>query len=314
MTHEIITPPQSIDIQKSSDDVILTEQKLESSTIEKPEPMPDVEVKDSSTKGSYTLPITKTKKVKEPKVKEPKIKEPKVKEPKVKEPKVKETKVKESKVKEPKVDSEKKSGLFSTLFCHSNRKSKAPVLDLPSVERDLSPNNQLREPHRHDSDPLRIPNTDLPKPDLSLPTYDRPEVNMTTGQTNQTSEFSIPVVDLPDIPNLQLPENNKQPIDSNVDLMKIPNVQLPELLFQPKEQENIQIPELHIKTEKEHLPEIPLVTDIKQEKQIEHLPTVEAGLALSTPVDDMLAIQTDHKSFPIETDYAVKTETVRENK
>jgi hypothetical protein len=268
--------------------------------------MPDVEVKDSSTKGSYTLPTKKTK--------TKKVKEPKVKEPKVKETKVKETKVEETKVKEPKEKAEKKPGLFSNIFRHSDRKSKAPVLDLPSVERDLTANNELREPHRHDSDPLRIPNSDLPKLDISLPSYDRPEVDMTTGQTKQSSEFSIPAVDLPPIPNLQLPDNNKQPIDSNVDLMKIPNVQLPELLFQSNEQEKTHLPEIHIKTEKQNVPHSSLVTDIKQEKQIEHLPTVETGLSLSTRVEDMLAIQTDHKSFPIETDYEIKTESVRQKK
>lgn len=285
--------------------------------------MPNVEIKDSITKGSYTLPTDKTK---TKKVKEPKVKEPKVKEHKVKEPKVKETKVKEPKVKEPKVEGEKKSGLFSNLLCHSARKSKAPALNLPSVERDLSPNNELREPHRHDSDPLRVPTTDLPQPDLSLPTYDRPEVNMTSGQAKQTSEFSVPSVNLPPIPDLQLPIHEQKPIDTNIDLMKVPNVNLPDVQFTSNEQETVKLPELHLKNEKttvleqpqittpkieEKLPELPVLTDIKQEKEVEQLPTIEAGLALASPVDDMLATQTDHKNFPIETDYAIKIDSVR---
>ncbi|CAF1556889.1 unnamed protein product, partial [Adineta steineri] len=190
---------------------------------------------------------------------------------------------------------------------HSDRKSKVPALDLPSVERDLSPNNELRQAHRLESDPLRIPNTNLPKPDVSLPTYNEPEVKMTTGQTKSPStEFSIPAVDLPPIPNLQLPENDKQTIDSNIDLMKIPAVQLPELEFTSNEQNH----EITLNND-EKLPELPLLTNIKQEKEIEHLPTVEAGLVLASPVQDMLDIQTDHKQFPIETDYAINTDSVR---
>lgn len=263
--------------------------------------MPDVDIKDSTTKGSYTLPTkkSKTKKVKEPKVKEPKVKEPKVKEPKVKEPKVK----------APKVKTEKKSGLFSHIFRSSDRQSKAPALDLPAVERDLTPNNELREPHRHDSDPLRIPNTDLPQPDVSLPTYEHLEVNMTSGQKKQSSEFSIPVVDLPPIPNLHLPDNEKQPTDSNIDQMKVPNVNLPELKFTSDEQEPTKLPEIHIKSEKDQfpeqqittkIPELPLITDIKQEKEVEHLPTIETTVA--SPVNDIFDTQIDQKNFPIETD------------
>ncbi len=185
--------------------------------------------------------------------------------------------------KKKKIKTEKKSGLISTLFCHNQRKSKAPALDLPSIERDLSPNNPLRQPHRRDSDPLRIPSTNLPKLDLPLPTYNRPEVNMTTGSTKQSSEFSIPIVDFPSIPNLQLPDVNKQSIDLNSDLMKIPTTQYPAVHYTLNEQENSKLP------------------------QIEQ--TIETGLALASPVDDMLSIQTDHKTFPIETDYAITTKT-----
>ena len=207
-------------------------------------------------------------------------------------------KSKTKKVKEPKVKTEKKPGLFSNIFRHSDRKSKAPALDLPLVERDLTPNNELRPPHRHDSDPLRIPNTDLPKLDFSLPTYDRAEVNMASGRTKESSEFSIPVVDLPPIPNLQLPDNDNQPIDSNIDHMKVPNVELPELEFTSNQL---------LSHNEEKLPEIPLITNIKHE----HLPTIETGLALASPVQDMLDIQTDQKNFPIETDYNIKTDLVR---
>jgi len=280
--------------------------------------MPNVEVKETTTKGSYTLPTEKikTKKIKEPKVKTKKVKEPKVKIEKVKEPKVKTEKVKEpkvetEKVKEPKVETEKKPGLFSNIFRHSERKSKAPALDLPAVERDLTPTNELREPHRHDSDPLRIPNTDLPKPDLPLPTYDRPEVDMSTGQTKQSSEFSIPVVDLPPIPNLHLPENEKQTIDSNIDPMKVPNVNLPELQFTSNELETTKLPEIHIKSEKdeqqitkkieEKLPELPLITDIKQEKEVEHLPIIETDYEIKTDstIPDLPKLSSDETEIPI---------------
>jgi hypothetical protein len=192
-------------------------------------------------------------------------------------------------------ESKKKSSLFSRLFRRSKRKSKVPALDLPSVERDLSPTNQLRSPHRHESDPLHIPSTNLPKLDLPLPTYDRPEVNMTTGSIKQTSEFSIPIVDFPPIPNLKVPEINKQLININFDEMKIPNVQLPDLQSTLNNQENVKLPEIQLKTKTE---QIPVQTIIK------------TGLALSSPVDDMLGIQTDHKNFPIETDYAIKKETI----
>lgn len=220
------------------------EQKIESTI----ETMPNVEVKDSSTKGSYTLPTksSKTKKVKEPKVKEKKVKEPKVKEPKVK--------------------GEKKPGLFSNLFRHSDRSPRAPVLDLPAVERDLSPNNELRAAHRLDSDPLRVPNVDLPTPDIELPTYDKPEVNMATGQTkSSSSEFAIPSVNLPPIPDLHLPGNDDQTVDSTTNLMQIPSIQLPELEFTSNETVS--------------------ATEIKQESQPEQL--------TASPVQETFDIQAD---------------------
>ncbi len=202
--------------------------------------------------------------------------------------------IKKKKSKEPKLPSKKKSSLFSTFFRHSERSAKVPALNLPSVERDLSPNNPLRPPHRHDSDPLRVPLIDLPKLDLPLPAYDRPEVNMTTGHIKQSSEFSIPVVDFPPIPNLKLPEDTKPSIQLNTDDMKAPHVELPDLQFTLTKQENVKLPEIQLNTKTEQ---------IKKE-------TIQAGLALSSPVDDMLSIQTDHKSFPIETDYVIKSETL----
>lgn len=186
--------------------------------------------------------------------------------------------------KKKKIKTEKKSGFISTLFRPGQRKSKVPALDLPSIERDLSPNNPLRPPHRRDSDPLHIPSTNLPKLDLPLPTYDRPEVNMTTGSTKQSSEFSIPIVNFPSIPNLQLPDVNKQLVDSNSDLMKIPTNEYPPLHYTLNEQENRKLSQIEFQT-------------------------IETGLALASPVDDMLSIQTDHKTFPIETDYAIQTKT-----
>jgi len=186
--------------------------------------------------------------------------------------------------KKKKIKTEKKSGFISTLFRPGQRKSKVPALDLPSIERDLSPNNPLRPPHRRDSDPLHIPSTNLPKLDLPLPTYNRPEVNMTSGSTKHSSEFSIPIVNFPSIPNLQLPDVNKQSVDLNSDLMKIPTNEYPALHYTLNEQENSKLSQIEFQT-------------------------IETGLALASPVDDMLSIQTDHKTFPIETDYAIQTKT-----
>ncbi|UJR10546.1 hypothetical protein I4U23_014746 [Adineta vaga] len=205
------------------------------------------------------------------------------------------TVVKEKKIKSSTTlaSDKKKSGLLSTLFCHGNRKSKVPALDLPPIERDLSPNNQLRQ---HDSDPLHVPAIELPKLDLPLPAYNRPEVNMTSGSIKQSSEFVIPVVDLPSIPDLQLPKVEKQVIDANIDLMKVPNVQLPDLQYVLNEQENAKLPEIQINKTIQN----------ESDKEI----TILTGLALASPIDDMLSIQTDHKSFPIETDYAIQNEPI----
>ena len=248
--------------------------------------MPNVDVKDSSTKGSFTLPTTKSKKKKE---KAPKVKKEK---------------------------KEKKSGLFGSVFRQSDRKSKTPGLDLPPVERDLTANNPLRDAHRHDSDPLRVPNVELPKPDVALPSFERPEVNMTSGQLQQSAEFAIPTVDLPPIPDLQLPIDDKQRLESDGTELKIPNVQLPELQLASDEQEQFHLPELQLHTHKKDLvkavsPDLPVIPHVKLEKEVEHLPTIETGLALASPVDDLLGIQVNQKEFPIETDYAVKLESVQ---
>lgn len=206
--------------------------------------------------------------------------------PKTETVQVKEKKIKKKKSKEPKVKSESKSHVFSSLFCHRQRTPTVPALDLPAVERDLSPNNPVRPPHRHDSDPLHVPSIGLPKLNLPLPDYERPEVDMKTGFIEQSSEFTIPVIDFPPIANLSLPENSKQSIHvSNEEQMRVPQVRLPDLQFTYAKEKNVQS---KIKTE----------------------PSIETGLALSSPIDDLLSIQTDHKNFPIETDYAVKTETI----
>ncbi|CAF1501450.1 unnamed protein product [Adineta ricciae] len=202
----------------------------------------------------------------------------------------KEVKVKSS---TSKTSEKKKSSLLSTFFRPGDRRTKVPALDLPPIERDLSPNTQLRQ---SDSDPLHVPSVQLPKLDFQLPAYERPEVNMASGSIQQSSEFGIPVVDLPPIPDLRLPDVEKQTIDSNIDLMKVPNVQLPDVQYTLNEEDDVKLPEIQFEK------------TVKTESDPH--PTVQAGLALASPVEDMLIIQTDHKNFPIETDYATKTEPI----
>ncbi|CAF3864826.1 unnamed protein product [Rotaria sp. Silwood2] len=242
------------------------EPKIESTITIKQEIMPNVEIKESTKKGSYTLP-TKKSKTKKPK--------------------------------QPKVKSEKKSGLFSTLFRHGDGKSKTPALNETSVEQNLTRRNEI---HVHDNDPLHAPKIDLPNVDVLLPNYDRPEVNMASGHIKQSSEFSAPAVALPPIPNLNLPDNTMSTIDTTIDPLKAPNTQLPELQLTSNEQESIKLPELHLKFEKENLPEVSASIDLKDDNKIEQLPTVTDGLALASPLHDMLAIQTDERNFSIETD------------
>ncbi|CAF3536047.1 unnamed protein product [Rotaria sordida] len=267
LTSEISPEISTLEIKKPVDEIMPPiEQKIESTITTKSETMPNVEINESTKKGSYTLPTKKSK---------------------------------TKKSKQPKVKTEKKPSLFSTLFRHSDHKSKAPTLNLPSVEQDLT---RTKETHTNTKVPLHAPNIDLPKLDISLPNYDRPEVDMTSGQIKQSSEFSIPAVDLPPIPNLNLPDTNKSTIDTPIDPLKVPNIQLPELQLTSNEQENVKLPEIHLKSEKEKLPDVSSTIDIKDDNKIENLPTITDGLALASPVNDMLAIQTDKKNFPIETD------------
>ncbi|CAF3850911.1 unnamed protein product [Rotaria sp. Silwood2] len=190
---------------------------------------------------------------------------------------------------------EKKSGLLSTFFHDNKQKSKVPALNLPPAERDLSSNTQLCPTHHLDADPLHVPSTNLPKPDIPLPTYDRPEVNMAAGQIKQTSEFSVPAIDLTPVPNLNLPENNKQFIDTNFNAMKIPNVQLPNLQFTRDEEKINNLADIEIKPTVEG---IPITT------------TIEKDLTLTLPAEDTLNIQNDQKNLPVETNYTIQTETI----
>ena len=215
-----------------------------------------------------------------------------------------ELETKESKKKKKKSKSAGKASLLSTVFRSNGRTTTtttAPAFDLPSIDLDLSPNTPPRPPHRHDSDPLRVPNTTLPAPDVQLPSYDRPEADMTGGHRQLRSEFAIPTVQFPAIPDLDLPYTDKKVLNSHSDPMKIPQVQLPQLQFTSNEDETspaISRSSLKSSAEKKQIIETPIT------------PTVETGLALASPVEDMLSIQTDRKNFPIETDYAVKIDSV----
>ncbi|CAF3706455.1 unnamed protein product [Rotaria socialis] len=305
--NEISTEIPSIEIKTSVNDIIPTEVKLES-TIKTAEAMPNVEIDESTKKGSYTLPTkkSKTKKAKEPKVKpekERKVKPEKESKAKPeKEPKVKVEK-------EPKVKTERKSGLFSTLFRHSDRKSNVPALKLPSYEQNLTTNEDTQHKNSHDIDPLHVPSIDLPKLDVPLPTYDRPEVDMTSGQLKQSSEFSIPVVDLPPIPNLNLPDTSKPTIDLTVDPLKVPNIELPELQLTLNEKENIKLPDIRVQNEQEKSPAASLTIDIKESLETVPLPTITDGLALTSPINNIVSLQSDEQNFTIDTNYDIKTDS-----
>ncbi|CAM4918979.1 unnamed protein product [Rotaria socialis] len=305
--NEISTEIPSIEIKTSVNDIIPTEVKLES-TIKTAEAMPNVEIDESTKKGSYTLPTkkSKTKKAKEPKVKpekERKVKPEKESKAKPeKEPKVKVEK-------EPKVKTERKSGLFSTLFRHSDRKSNVPALKLPSYEQNLTTNEDTQHKNSHDIDPLHVPSIDLPKLDVPLPTYDRPEVDMTSGQLKQSSEFSIPVVDLPPIPNLNLPDTSKPTIDLTVDPLKVPNIELPELQLTLNEKENIKLPDIHVQNEQEKSPAASLTIDIKESLETVPLPTITDGLALTSPINNIVSLQSDEQNFTIDTNFDIKTDS-----
>ncbi|CAF4486688.1 unnamed protein product, partial [Rotaria magnacalcarata] len=285
VTNEISTEIPSIEIKTSVNDIIPTEVKLESTiATATAEAMPNVEIDESTKKGSYTLP---TKKSKAKKTKEPKVKPEK------------ESKAKPEK--EPKVKTERKSGLFSTLFRHSDRKSNVPALNLPSYEQNLTTNEDIQQRNSHDIDPLHVPSIDLPKLDVPLPTYDRPEVDVTSGQLKQSSEFSIPVVDLPPIPNLDFPDTSKPTIDLTVDPLKVPNIELPELQLALNEEENIKLPDIHLQNELEKSSAVSLAIDIKESLKTVPLPTITDGLTLASPINNIVSLQSDEQNFTAET-------------
>ena len=244
--------------------------------------MPNVDVKEKSSKGSYTLP-TKAKK--------------------------KEKAAKQKKEKESKVKTEKKPNFLASIFRHSDRKSKTPALDLPAVERDLNvPGESRVETAVTTIDPLHVPHVDLPEPDVQLPTYDRPEAKLTSENPSEekVSEFTVPAVQLPPIPDLPLPVDEPKPVELSSEAIKVPSVELPAVQYTSDETEPFVLPELHLKSSKEAL------VEPAEEKvpELPVLPTVETGLALASPVNDLLGIQVNHSEFPIETDYAVKAEPV----
>ncbi|CAF4413136.1 unnamed protein product, partial [Rotaria magnacalcarata] len=80
----------------------------------------------------------------------------------------------------------------------------------------------------------------------------------------QSSEFSIPVVDLPPIPNLDFPDTSKPTIDLTVDPLKVPNIALPELQLALNEEENIKLPDIHLQNELEKSSAVSLAIDIKE--------------------------------------------------
>lgn len=198
-------------------------------------------------------------------------------------------KKKQKKTKTKKAKTDKKPRFLSTIFRSSDRKTKVPALNLPPVERDLSPNNRLRQ---QDSDPLHVPANDLPKLDLPLPTYSRPEVNMTSGSIKQSSEFAVPVIHLPAIPDLSLPEADDRTVESTADLMKVPNVQLPDLQQTLNEQEEVKMPTFHFEW-------------MKTEDT-----TVKAEPVVASPTEKASPIETDPKPSPVESEESATVEAV----
>jgi hypothetical protein len=203
--------------------------------------------------------------------------------------------------KEIKEKTKRKSSLFSNLFGNHERNIAVPAFDLPSIDLDLASNQTLRAVDRHDSDPLRVPSNQLPALNVPLPTYDRPEVDMTSGRTGMSSEFTVPTVHLPDIPNLLLPTVDTTSVHVDDDPLKVPRVQLPHVELTSNAQTMVS------STSRVH-PKLPRE---KQLSDTSSMSTVEVGLALASPVDDLLSIQTDHRNFPIETDYVARIDTVR---
>lgn len=114
----------------------------------------------------------------------------------------------ETMVKTTSTKKKSKSKFFTKLF-----RPRVPALNLPSVDQSIVLNNVPRPPHRRESDPLQIPNLHLPQPDVELPHYDRPEVNMKTGQLPNKDEFSVPKVRLPILRDVELPETDKKTIE-----------------------------------------------------------------------------------------------------
>ncbi|CAF4899244.1 unnamed protein product, partial [Rotaria socialis] len=80
-------------------------------------------------------------------------------------------------------------------------------------------------------------------------------------------------VDLPPIPNLNLPDTSKPTIDLTVDPLKVPNIELPELQLTLNEKENIKLPDIHVQNEQEKSPAASLTIDIKESLETVPLPT-----------------------------------------
>ena len=201
--------------------------------------------------------------------------------------------------KKSKSKAKKTTDILSTIF-HSNEQiPRAPALDLPQIDRNLPVNTPLYHLHGSNSDPLHIPSTNLPELDIPLPTYFRPEVSMTAGKTKRSSEFSAPTIDLTSTANSHSPENEKQPINLNSDPMITSTTELTDFRHRTNEQKDINLSQNQIESK---------VEQITQDVSIGT--TIKASLAPVLPDEEMLNIQTDRKNFPIETDYAIKIETI----
>lgn len=250
-----VEPMESKEINETSTLIASSSPQIESIMLNNgDDTMPNVDVKEKSSKGSYKL--TKKKKEKTPK--------------------------------------EKKPNFFTSIFRSNDRKSKTPALDLPAVERDLNvpgetPVLNLTSSKTDEKiDPLHVPNVDLPQLDVQLPKFDQPEV--------KSIELTVPAVELPPIADLDLPKDEKKSLEiSSIELVQIPAVELPEVQYKTDENQPFVLPEIHLKSSKESIAETP---------EVVVLPTLENGLALASPVNDLLDIQVNHSEFPVETDYA----------
>jgi len=250
-----VEPMESKEINETSTLIASSSPQIESIMLNNgDDTMPNVDVKEKSSKGSYKL--TKKKKEKTPK--------------------------------------EKKPNFFTSIFRSSDRKSKTPALDLPAVERDLNVPGETPVLNFTSSktdekiDPLHVPNVDLPQLDVQLPKFDQPEV--------KSIELTVPSVELPPIADLDLPKDEKKSLEiSSIEHVQIPSVELPEVQYKTDENQPFVLPEIHLKSSKESIVETP---------EVVVLPTLENGLALASPVNDLLDIQVNHSEFPVETDYA----------